>query len=147
MIRRPPRSTLFPYTTLFRSLLDCFQVTARRNGEACFNHVHVQGGKLPRQANLLLGVHREARGLFAVTERSVENAYDVHRVSHALVTHRRRPVVQFIFILVLIISSYTGRERRITWISVNCRYFSWWRRRAVFPAPRSGCTAHSPPSA
>src|SRR4051795_6357420 len=24
MIRRPPRSTLFPYTTLFRSLQDCF---------------------------------------------------------------------------------------------------------------------------
>src|SRR2546422_4861723 len=23
MIRRPPRSTLFPYTTLFRSLTDC----------------------------------------------------------------------------------------------------------------------------
>src|SRR5256885_9869027 len=23
MIRRPPRSTLFPYTTLFRSILDC----------------------------------------------------------------------------------------------------------------------------
>src|SRR5260370_27000114 len=23
MIRRPPRSTLFPYTTLFRSVLDC----------------------------------------------------------------------------------------------------------------------------
>src|SRR2546428_5808319 len=23
MIRRPPRSTLFPYTTLFRSLVDC----------------------------------------------------------------------------------------------------------------------------
>src|SRR3712207_8041926 len=23
MIRRPPRSTLFPYTTLFRSLADC----------------------------------------------------------------------------------------------------------------------------
>src|SRR5438477_5062257 len=26
MIRRPPRSTLFPYTTLFRSLLDPFDV-------------------------------------------------------------------------------------------------------------------------
>src|ERR1039457_2271949 len=26
MIRRPPRSTLFPYTTLFRSLLGCFWV-------------------------------------------------------------------------------------------------------------------------
>src|SRR6266568_7140508 len=24
MIRRPPRSTLFPYTTLFRSMLDAF---------------------------------------------------------------------------------------------------------------------------
>src|SRR5690348_17469800 len=24
MLRRPPRSTLFPYTTLFRSLLDAF---------------------------------------------------------------------------------------------------------------------------
>src|SRR5258707_2565439 len=27
MIRRPPRSTLFPYTTLFRSLLDELQST------------------------------------------------------------------------------------------------------------------------
>src|SRR2546427_9580380 len=25
MIRRPPRSTLFPYTTLFRSLDDCYE--------------------------------------------------------------------------------------------------------------------------
>src|SRR3989449_10923469 len=30
MIRRPPRSTLFPYTTLFRSLLhDCFRDVIR----------------------------------------------------------------------------------------------------------------------
>src|SRR2546430_9232621 len=28
MIRRPPRSTLFPYTTLFRSLLDLARVLA-----------------------------------------------------------------------------------------------------------------------
>src|SRR5438270_4600543 len=27
MIRRPPRSTLFPYTTLFRSFTDCNSVT------------------------------------------------------------------------------------------------------------------------
>src|SRR3712207_9358648 len=26
MIRRPPRSTLFPYTTLFRSLIDTFLI-------------------------------------------------------------------------------------------------------------------------
>src|SRR5437762_9815756 len=30
MIRRPPRSTLFPYTTLFRSL-ECFQFAAQQN--------------------------------------------------------------------------------------------------------------------
>src|SRR2546422_8594361 len=29
MIRRPPRSTLFPYTTLFRSANTCFGTTAR----------------------------------------------------------------------------------------------------------------------
>src|SRR5438874_6737681 len=28
MIRRPPRSTLFPYTTLFRSLFECWMAVA-----------------------------------------------------------------------------------------------------------------------
>src|SRR5256885_10094681 len=32
MIRRPPRSTLFPYTTLSRSLLDVLHVAARPLG-------------------------------------------------------------------------------------------------------------------
>src|SRR5256885_16200612 len=31
MIRRPPRSTLFPYTTLFRSLLQAFDIVGRGN--------------------------------------------------------------------------------------------------------------------
>src|SRR2546421_3484579 len=30
MIRRPPRSTLFPYTTLFRSLHIAFEIFSRR---------------------------------------------------------------------------------------------------------------------
>src|SRR5256885_11936316 len=30
MIRRPPRSTLFPYTTLFRSDMDLFQAVHQR---------------------------------------------------------------------------------------------------------------------
>src|SRR2546430_6602596 len=33
MIRRPPRSTLFPYTTLFRSLLDALKLPAQRVAE------------------------------------------------------------------------------------------------------------------
>src|ERR1035437_3308887 len=34
MIRRPPRSTLFPYTTLFRSLQGCVQGRQRRRDRA-----------------------------------------------------------------------------------------------------------------
>src|SRR2546422_11581762 len=60
MIRRPPRSTLFPYTTLFRSLPRARGVTA---------HVHLAraragGGRVPA-AVAVLCVHgdreREAR--------------------------------------------------------------------------------------
>src|SRR2546427_7640730 len=38
MIRRPPRSTLFPYTTLFRSLAHCCRSVRREDGK------HSQGG-------------------------------------------------------------------------------------------------------
>src|SRR3989449_2011916 len=45
MIRRPPRSTLFPYTTLFRSLSHCplrrkSDVARRRGGFSSEVHVH-----------------------------------------------------------------------------------------------------------
>src|SRR3712207_7559464 len=45
MIRRPPRSTLFPYTTLFRSLVD--------------------GPALPRAGGALRGLRRRAAFAFA----------------------------------------------------------------------------------
>src|SRR3989442_7337773 len=48
MIRRPPRSTLFPYTTLFRSLRG--RAMAARGG----------GGPRLRRAVRQLGQHREA---------------------------------------------------------------------------------------
>src|SRR3712207_8023266 len=35
MIRRPPRSTLFPYTTLFRSVLDVRSVVGGAYATAC----------------------------------------------------------------------------------------------------------------
>src|SRR3712207_6564353 len=40
MIRRPPRSTLFPYTTLFRSLAEAFEGAARE-GEKFFSDPRV----------------------------------------------------------------------------------------------------------
>src|SRR5258708_33850640 len=39
MIRRPPRSTLFPYTTLFRSQAEGFEVIAVSGGEAALAQV------------------------------------------------------------------------------------------------------------
>src|SRR5258707_11107819 len=47
MIRRPPRSTLFPYTTLFRSDLDADERQRRRAGEHPQRDRHVHVAELP----------------------------------------------------------------------------------------------------
>src|SRR2546427_8568582 len=51
MIRRPPRSTLFPYTTLFRSALDDFQEQTRapRRMEATHDHLDLAPAHLHAQ--------------------------------------------------------------------------------------------------
>src|SRR3712207_8701004 len=59
MIRRPPRSTLFPYTTLFRS-----DVRAVRDGEQQLGGVGVNGRERP-------SVGREVGGLAVAAERVV----------------------------------------------------------------------------
>src|SRR5216684_1218043 len=58
MIRRPPRSTLFPYTTLFRS-------SAGRKGGAAFARSagSAGGGRLPRGLLLLPKGRQESRGV------------------------------------------------------------------------------------
>src|SRR5437016_8103586 len=44
MTRRPPRSTLFPYTTLFRSMLGCrLRDQVHRTADAVALHVCLQG--------------------------------------------------------------------------------------------------------
>src|SRR5256884_6236503 len=71
MIRRPPRSTLFPYTTLFRSFSLRQQVADQitdgmclaRAGRTLNQHAAVLF-KLPRDPNLFgIGGHAEAKGL------------------------------------------------------------------------------------
>src|SRR3712207_9082585 len=68
MIRRPPRSTLFPYTTLFRSLEDSLRQcdgSAARSVELMdvvrLGHTHVVGGKAVHDARQIL-VHRREYG-------------------------------------------------------------------------------------
>src|SRR5260370_12039020 len=61
MIRRPPRSTLFPYTTLFRSVIaavetcaiDVFEEDNAAPGEAVEEHAEVFNS-LPRRCVVLL---------------------------------------------------------------------------------------------
>src|SRR3712207_8173286 len=58
MIRRPPRSTLFPYTTLFRSGLSAWHVPDRRGHDPV---VHSRGdcpGRVPAGTTAELGHHR-----------------------------------------------------------------------------------------
>src|SRR3712207_9349746 len=52
MIRRPPRSTLFPYTTLFRSPIQSSRV-ASRVAERC--RVASLGGRMHREAAMWFG--------------------------------------------------------------------------------------------
>src|SRR2546430_9894567 len=49
MIRRPPRSTLFPYTTLFRSLTQRERIGDKRGRAHDLEHAHVgrAGGQGP----------------------------------------------------------------------------------------------------
>src|SRR5258705_2531105 len=58
MIRRPPRSTLFPYTTLFRSQIGKAQraAVAQRGRTVAF--VHRTGGVRNRQRRLIVGAGR-----------------------------------------------------------------------------------------
>src|SRR3712207_8933976 len=68
MIRRPPRSTLFPYTTLFRSFERPLADRVRDLGRALADQPHadqwVAGVHLRRQVGqrVQLGVARQAEG-------------------------------------------------------------------------------------
>src|SRR5256885_9335611 len=56
MIRRPPRSTLFPYTTLFRSRCDRGQ-TSRRDDAL----IRLVSRRIPRRAHVILARYESSR--------------------------------------------------------------------------------------
>src|SRR2546426_8632980 len=67
MIRRPPRSTLFPYTTLFRSVL----FVGRDHGTYPLYRVRAKGGELPVA---IVGGRRTVNGFSVAQGRgAVEN--------------------------------------------------------------------------
>src|SRR3712207_8119107 len=78
MIRRPPRSTLFPYTTLFRSR------GQQAPAEVALRHAQGQAGAVPpepaRQARGLLGPlgHRDGPGAQAAAVRAAQERSEEH---------------------------------------------------------------------
>src|SRR3712207_2578973 len=102
MIRRPPRSTLFPYTTLFRSAvlaarpLDRVVDLARRDAEALGHQLEVVDERLHRRRQL---VARRQRDLAVVGDpRALGQAVDgllddPHGLAHLLEAHREAVVV------------------------------------------------------
>src|SRR3712207_8108859 len=61
MIRRPPRSTLFPYTTLFRSMRPSYQVLYNKNADVVVNgHDHDYERFAPQRPD---GTLDRARGI------------------------------------------------------------------------------------
>src|SRR3712207_9023384 len=79
MIRRPPRSTLFPYTTLFRSLPQLGDVRKQPRGVA-WPCLVVQLGVLAERAPKLLGhllCSRKLKHSTASIERSEEHTSEL----------------------------------------------------------------------
>src|SRR2546430_7319248 len=99
MIRRPPRSTLFPYTTLFRSpvvgleplqglLLDIADDLPRLLGEAVDNRSEEHTSELQSQSNLVCRLLLEKKKIITAT---ITVALPVKlSIRPFLVTSRRR---------------------------------------------------------
>src|SRR5689334_24617596 len=80
MLRRPPRSTLFPYTTLFRSGL-FFQLIGRPPQGAPPGHV-LQGFGLPAELRGPVGERRRDGPPLGVQGRSEEHTSELQSQFH-----------------------------------------------------------------
>src|SRR5256885_17250323 len=107
MIRRPPRSTLFPYTTLFRSLrappvqddpvsLPCHRASAKR-GSGGWAVPGGQSGVLREKANLRLskaGIEKRRKNLMlrggAMAGAKIERVIGVYTIGDGGKTARMR---------------------------------------------------------
>src|SRR5258707_3342522 len=77
MIRRPPRSTLFPYTTLFRSDLPFLPSRGRRAGDRLDEVMRAHLQKAPVVLSVLANEDRLDRCLHVVVNRSEEHTSEL----------------------------------------------------------------------
>src|SRR3712207_7574912 len=83
MIRRPPRSTLFPYTTLFRSAVDQ-PPQPLHVGLGEVDHVDVVADRRPVVRRVVVPEHRQPR---ALAERRLDRKSTRLNSSHANISY------------------------------------------------------------
>src|SRR2546430_2994308 len=87
MIRRPPRSTLFPYTTLFRSQAEKAAIHAAAGGEFCEHGRQVAAGPLHRsEEHTLNSSHSQiSYAVFCLKKKNItSNTYSLPAVTSHL---------------------------------------------------------------
>src|SRR2546422_6505746 len=86
MIRRPPRSTLFPYTTLFRSVVD---LAGRRLPQAMLHHFNLSDPER-RELFLPIGLHIMAASKERSEEHTSELQSRLHLVCRLLLEKKKK---------------------------------------------------------
>src|SRR2546430_8213688 len=96
MIRRPPRSTLFPYTTLFRSLRNYFAWQGRRRERPQFHQRLLHQRQTDRKSTRLNSSHSQiSYAVFCLKKKNNQTQNCSYRVRstrlvhHSLVTDTR----------------------------------------------------------
>src|SRR6266571_2028201 len=100
MIRRPPRSTLFPYTTLFRSARTCGPARARSTGPgwSCRSEEHTS--ELQSHVNLVcrLLLEKKKKSYLTSTPNPITSNTVVHKKKDQLQVSSFTPCLVFPFI-------------------------------------------------
>src|SRR5690348_17937640 len=89
MIRRPPRSTLFPYTTLFRSQRILLSTTRQVAELAQYGHV-IPGHPPLRDLSILHAEHRAKIEVHRSEEHTSELQSPVHLVCRLLLEKKKK---------------------------------------------------------
>src|SRR2546429_2596043 len=82
MIRRPPRSTLFPYTTLFRSLAGCSRTDDYFVGPSRSFGAEPRVSKLEGNGDLVSGLDKWTSRRFSNKRRSEEHTSELQSRLH-----------------------------------------------------------------
>src|SRR5947207_7798145 len=91
MIRRPPRSTLFPYTTLFRSVLSARRPASGAAVTGSFSMVRKTAGPADRKSTRLNSSHTViSYAVFCLKKKKNQQDDKTHHTAHTLQNTYRR---------------------------------------------------------